>query len=64
MGKRPVKEILQDKQLPISLKKQVMVQCVFPTMAYGCQTWSLNKQLTIKELSKNKEEEDVKLKTT
>ena len=23
-----------------------MDQCVLPTMTYGCQTWSLNKQLT------------------
>ena len=43
------KEILQDKQLPISLKKkQVMDQCILPIMTYGCQTWSLNKQLTNK----------------
>ena len=42
------KEILQDKQLPISLKKQVMDQCILPTMTYGCQTWSLNKQTTNK----------------
>ena len=42
------KEILQDKQLPISLKKQVMDQCILPTMTYGCQTWSLNKQMTNK----------------
>ena len=40
------KEILQDKQLPISLKKQVMDQCILSTMTYGCQTWSLNKQMT------------------
>ena len=42
--KKP-KEILQDRQLPISLKMQVMDQCVLPTMTYGCQTWSPNKQL-------------------
>ena len=42
------KEILQDKQLPISLKKQVMDQCILPTVTYGCQTWSLNKQMTNK----------------
>ena len=42
------KDILQDKQLPISLKKQVMDQCILPTMTYGCQTWSLNKQMTNK----------------
>ena len=35
------REILQDRQIPISLKKktkQVMDQCVLPTMTYGCQT--------------------------
>ena len=44
------KEILQGRQLPISLKKQVMAQCVLPTMTYiyGSQTWSLKKQLTNK----------------
>ena len=41
-------EIPQDKQLPISLKKQVMDQCILPTMTYGCQTWSLNEQVTNK----------------
>ena len=44
-----IKEILQDKQLPISLKKQVVDQCILPTMTYGCKTWSLNKQ-TINKL--------------
>ena len=38
------KEILKDRQLPISLKKQVMDLCVLPTMTYGCQTWSVNRQ--------------------
>ena len=42
------KEMLQDRQLPISLKKQVMDQCVLPTMTYGYLTWSLNKQMTNK----------------
>ena len=42
------KELLQDKQLPISLKKQVMDQCILATMTYGCQTWFLNKQTTNK----------------
>ena len=31
------KEILQDRQLPISLKIEVKNQCVLPTMTYGCQ---------------------------
>ena len=47
-GKKKPTEILQDKQPPISLKKQVMHQCVLSTMTYGCQTWSLNTQLTNK----------------
>ena len=42
------KKVLQYRQLPISLKKQVMDQCVLPIMTYGCQTWSLNKQMTNK----------------
>ena len=47
------KKILQDRQLPISLKKkthkkQAMDQCGLPTMTYSYQTWSLNKQLTNK----------------
>ena len=29
-------------------KKQVMDQCILPTMTYGCQTWSLNKEMTNK----------------
>ena len=42
---KQTKEILHDRQLPISLKKQVMDQCVLRTMTCGCQTWSLNKQM-------------------
>ena len=47
MEKKP-KEILQDRQHPISLKKQIMDQCGLPTMAFVCQIWSLNKQMTNK----------------
>ena len=52
--KKKPKGILKDRQLPISLKKkpknksQAMDQCVLQTVTYGCQTWSLNKQLTNK----------------
>ena len=38
------KEILEDRDIPISLKKKVMDQCILPTMTYGCQTWSLTKE--------------------
>ena len=42
------KEILQEKQLPISFKKQVMDPCVLLRITSGCQIWFLNKQLTNK----------------
>ena len=43
------KEILQEKNHHFTFKKtQVMDQCLLPTMTYGCQTWSLNKQMTNK----------------
>ena len=43
----------KEKKKTISLKKQVMDQCILPTMTYGCQTWSLNKQMTMMTLSFN-----------
>ena len=42
------KEILCDKQLPISLKKRMFDLCVLPTITYGCQTWSTTKQINKK----------------
>ena len=36
------KQILQDKQLPISLKKQVMDQCILPTMTSNHDLWLPN----------------------
>ena len=51
LEKKP-KEKCQDRQLPISLEKQAMDQCVLSTMTYGCQKLSLNKKLTNKELLK------------
>ena len=38
----------QNKKLPHITQNSVMDQCVLPTMTYGCQTWSLNRQLTNK----------------
>ena len=38
------REIFMDKNLPLSLKRQVFNQCIIPTTAYGCETWAINKQ--------------------
>ena len=32
------REIFMDKNLPLSLKRQVFNQCIIPTTAYGCET--------------------------
>ena len=42
------KIIFMDKNLPLSLKRQVFNQCIIPTIAYGCKTWAINKQLMTK----------------
>ena len=39
------RNIFQDTTLPNTLKRRVYDQCIIPTMAYGSQTWALNKQL-------------------
>ncbi|GFN80043.1 endonuclease-reverse transcriptase [Plakobranchus ocellatus] len=39
------RDILQDTTLPITLKIKIYDQCITTTMTYGCQTWTLNKQL-------------------
>ena len=41
-----IKKYCRINNSPFHLKKQVMDQCILPTMIYGCQTWSLNKQMT------------------
>ena len=41
---RLYKEILQNKDIPMNLKKQVFDQCILPTMTYGCQTWIITKE--------------------
>ena len=47
--KKKNKEILEDRQLPITRfffkPIQVIDQCVLQTVIYGCQTWSLNRQM-------------------
>ena len=42
------KEILQNKEIPMCLKRQVFNQCIIPTLIYGCQTWTLTKELVYK----------------
>ena len=39
------REVFLDEKLPMSLRRQVFDQCVLPSMAYGCQTWSLSKAM-------------------
>ena len=47
-GKKKSRKYSKRDNSPFHSKKQVMDQCVLLTMTYGCQTWSLNKQLTNK----------------
>ena len=47
-GKKPPRKYSRINNSPFHLKKQVMDQCILPTMTYGCQTWSLNTQMTDK----------------
>ena len=42
------KEILQNKEMPNNLKRRVFNQCIIPTMTYGCQTWTLTKDIVNK----------------
>ena len=42
------REIFHNKEIPICLKRKVFNQCIIPTMTYGCQTWSLTKDLVNK----------------
>ena len=42
------REIFLDRHLPMSLKRKVFNQYVFPAITYGCQTWSLTKTLVKK----------------
>ena len=42
------RKILQNKELPNCLKQKVFNQCIIPTIAYGCQTWSLTKDIVNK----------------
>ena len=42
------REIFQDKELPMCLKRKVFNQCINPTLTYGCQTWTLTKDLVQK----------------
>jgi hypothetical protein len=42
------KEILCNKNIPMSLRRRVYDQCVLPTMTYGSETWSTTKYLESK----------------
>ena len=42
------KDILCNRNIPMSLRRKVYNQCVLPTMTYGSETWSLTKYLETK----------------
>ena len=42
------KEIFQNEEIPICLKRNVFNQCIIPTMTYGDQTRSLTKDIVKK----------------
>ena len=42
------KEIFVSKGIPMNSKRQVFNQCILPTLTYGCQTWTLTKDITQK----------------
>ena len=37
------KEILTDKEIPLSLRRKIFDQCILTTMTYGAETWSTTK---------------------
>ncbi|XP_072016915.1 uncharacterized protein [Amphiura filiformis] len=39
------KELLTDKNIPLSLRRRVYDQCVLITMTYGAETWSTTKEM-------------------
>ena len=56
------REIFMDKNLPLSLKRQVFNKCIIPTTAYGCETWAINKQQISKIRSMERKILQIKLK--
>ena len=38
------KEILTDKELPMSLKRKTLDQCILPKLTYSCETWAFTKE--------------------
>ena len=39
------KDMLTDKNIPMSLRRRMFNQCILTTMTYGSETWSLTKDL-------------------
>jgi hypothetical protein len=40
--------ILKNKKIPQNLKTKVFDQCILPVLTYGCQTWTLTKEIVNK----------------
>ena len=57
------REIFMDKNLPLSLKRQVLNQCIIPTTAYGCETWKIKKKTKNKINAKSNGKENITDKT-
>ena len=51
-----------DKNLRLSLKRQVFNQCMIPNTAYGCETWAINKQKMTKIRAMERKILQIKLK--
>ena len=34
--------VIQDKNVPMRLKRKALNECILPVMTYGCETWSLS----------------------
>lgn len=39
------KELLTDKEIPLSLRRRIYDQCILTTMTYGAETWATTKEI-------------------
>ncbi|CAG4955332.1 unnamed protein product [Parnassius apollo] len=41
-----LREAMKDKQLHINIKSKLLNTCVLPVLMYGCQSWTLTREMT------------------